>query len=1013
MAQKTGKVGLDKIAAVDSVNELLAYDGEAFIYACYRTFLRRFPDKGGLENYLSRLNSGVSKRQIMAEISLSPEGQKLKIRITGLDAIVEIHKIRDKTKGLVRMISADGRNFARARAGVIKVLNSYERISKPKKVEPASANLSVDVLLEKGDALSTSNVLVEVLELNPHPRKNPSLWFDLTTSLEWTAGVVGIIRAELEVATGLAKIDPDVRFCMLCGNGFVEIPRSELNWLFDSGNVADSYMSFFARRQANDGEVLKSKRVKVQAPDADQVYHPFIDGDTFLSLGWKDSQKEKVLPRVKIQVPGLFIGYLIYDTILLNKETKLFYPPESYTQFESYLKWVSHNCDFMLFGGENTKKDVARVQQERGWPTPPGAAVKFGTDIVKINLTTKEEDRVLTRLGIIGEFIITVGTIEPRKNHWTLHRAYQMAMKADFINLPQLVFCGRPHGAVGDLMDVIERNPDLDGRIIVVSPTDEELAVLYKRCRFTLLPSLYEGWSLTLPESLGQGKFCLTADTPPLREIADGIVDFAAPFDTRLWADKIISYSSDDKLLAQYEKKIAEKWHNTSWFECAQNIHQKVLNFVKNSTAKKPYPEIWFDLTASFLHVPGVISGIIRVELSYAKFLYELYPNVHYFAYADGEIFEIQHDKLQWLFEGEDIASQFKFFYEFWSSLESEGKGYRNIFSGSSVPPSIHPARMTSFPDNSLVFMVNIDWGLAMTEAAIRLANNSNGVLTAQFIHDVTPIIVPHLHQVPTVEMFKPFFELCSNKVDYLHYGGHTAELDGIAIQKKEGWRVPPSDFIRLASDFTNSGGQFNLDHDRHILGNMGVDSQNFIITVGTIEPRKNHEVLYKAYLKLLETYALHELPQLVFVGKPGWHSNDFISVLNADERVRGRIVIKTPNDHELDVLYRNCRYSLLPSFYEGYSLTLNETLSYGKFCLTSDTPPLREVGRDFVDYIDPLDVNAWADKINFYSNNAHALEKKVDYLRNNWQLISWKDSTRSLVETALMAQKKKYKHIT
>lgn len=75
-----------------------------------------------------------------------------------------------------------------------------------------------------------------------------NFWFDLTTSLQWTSGVVGIIRAELEMACNLKKIYPALRFSMQANHGFAEIDESQLQWLLQAENVAEAYMEFLAAR---------------------------------------------------------------------------------------------------------------------------------------------------------------------------------------------------------------------------------------------------------------------------------------------------------------------------------------------------------------------------------------------------------------------------------------------------------------------------------------------------------------------------------------------------------------------------------------------------------------------------------------------------------------------------------------------------------------------------------------------------------------------------------------------
>ena len=999
MSQKNVKIGLNEIAAVDSVSDLLTYDGEAFIYACYRTLLCRFPDQTGLKNYLQRLNDGVYKWEVISEIRLSAEGQKQKVNIKGMDSLLELYKVKIKAKSLVKMISKNNKKIPRTRSELIKALNPYQIFSKNDNLASSVASniqkAPMSTVVASGRTSSSRTEL----------RSKPVFWFDLTTSMEWTGGVVGIVRAELEIAWGLKKIDPEVRFSMQKGNGFVEIQDQELDWLFNASNVTDAYMRFFDRyRSDNASEISSAKSIKIDLPDHRALHHPYGRGDVIVSVGWMDSQKESYFSKVKTSFPHIFLVYLVYDTILLHPDTRHLYPQADQDRFEKYIKWISETADFVLFGGKNAKQDTHALQVAMKWPSPPGEAVKFGSDIIKVSDSLLDEE-ILKEIGIVGSFIITVGSIEPRKNHDTLYRAYLMALAEHPDKTPQLIICGRLFGDAADLVDSLDRDPRLVGKVLRLSPTDSQLAVLYKYCRFTVLPSLYEGWSLTLPESLSQHKFCLATDTPPLREIGGNLIDYAPGWDARTWADKILHYANDDAALEKFESRIKSEWQVTSWKDTACAIHQHVKQFVKSSVPTRPQPEIWMDLTLTFLQWQGGVSGIIRAELTFARYLHELAPNTHFFAYDRGHIFEINQDMLIWLFNDSDLSVTYQNFQDFWRQHEENGAGYRSPFNATEGVHDEDPSILHAFPDNSILFFAGIDWGQDSLRETMRASQKGNLILTSQLIYDMTPMLVPHLHRPETCHGYGNFVEFVSQNFDHIVYGGQTAQRDAILIQKTEGWCSPDSDFIEFGSDI-NSPSETSIVNDHAVLDRLGV-GHDFIITVGTIQPRKNQETLYKAYVTLYKR-GVRNLPKLVFIGKEGWKFQDFLKVLQADERMKDLIQIISPTDDELDVLYRYCRFTLLPSFYEGWSLTLPESLSYGKFCLTSNADPLRETGRDLVEYIDPLDTFAWANRIAYYVDNPDEVLKWESRIRNEWKPRSWKQSTKMLLEILYKAHARK-----
>jgi glycosyltransferase involved in cell wall biosynthesis len=737
--------------------------------------------------------------------------------------------------------------------------------------------------------------------------------------------------------------------------------------------------------------------------------YPFYNGDVVISAGWMDSQKEHQFSKVKAELSGLYIFYLVYDAILALKNTRIFYHESDRKRFEKYLNWISNSCDFIFYGGQTAKHDAEEIQANSCWPTLPGAAISFGTDLVKATDSSTDLN-TLSELGIRKPFVITVGSLEPRKNHDTLYKAYLMALTMSTSVVPQLVICGRVSAGVDDLVDSLDRDPRLKGTVIRMSPTDVQLGALYRHCLFTLLPSIYEGWSLTLPESLAHGKFCLAADTPPLREIGQQMIDYIPAWDVRAWAEGILFYTDNKDALRVRETHISKQWKAHNWVDTATALRERVDAYVADNGPKQAQPQIWMDITISYLYWEGGITGIIRTELTFAKYLNEIFPDVRYFAWSNNEYFEVKRDMLQWLFDGTDLSVSYKLFRDYWDHHESAGTAYRDPFKSAGGAQDGRIAILDGFPHNSILLFTCIDWDQQRSKAAVQMCRKSVRCMTSQLLYDFTPILVPHLHPPEACKGYLPFVKFVSNEFDHLLYGGRTAQRDGIKIQKDSAWRTPPSDHIEFGTDISQlvDSSQFVKSRDAAVLARLGIGS-NYIMTVGTLEPRKNHETLYKAYLTILERADVEPMPQMLFVGKQAWKSKDFLSVLQADSRVNGRILLLSPTDEELGVLYRNCRFTLLPSFYEGWSLTLPESLSYGKFCLTSDVEPLREAGRDLVEYINPLDTFAWADRIAFYLNNPEAVAEKEDVIRRNWKPLSWRRSTRMLLDAILDAHQKKF----
>jgi glycosyltransferase involved in cell wall biosynthesis len=139
----------------------------------------------------------------------------------------------------------------------------------------------------------------------------------------------------------------------------------------------------------------------------------------------------------------------------------------------------------------------------------------------------------------------------------------------------------------------------------------------------------------------------------------------------------------------------------------------------------------------------------------------------------------------------------------------------------------------------------------------------------------------------------------------------------------------------------------------------IGLDSDGFWLSVGTLEPRKNLRTLLKAYALHVKEVAAPS--PLVLAGGKGWLEHE----LNREIRRLGLRpfvrVLGYVEDSELRWLYRNCRGFCYPSWYEGFGLPVLEAMSMSSAVITSNSSSLPEVAGDAALYVDPSDVQGIA----------------------------------------------------
>ncbi len=126
-----------------------------------------------------------------------------------------------------------------------------------------------------------------------------------------------------------------------------------------------------------------------------------------------------------------------------------------------------------------------------------------------------------------------------------------------------------------------------------------------------------------------------------------------------------------------------------------------------------------------------------------------------------------------------------------------------------------------------------------------------------------------------------------------------------------------------------------------------------FILTVGDLQPRKNHLGLIRAFEDLIRAHP--QLPHhLLIVGKETWHA-DTVRAAAKKSRVADRIHFTGfVEDEELRRLYGACDLMVYPSFYEGFGLPILEAMACGRAVACSNTSAMPEVADSAALLFDP-----------------------------------------------------------
>lgn len=191
-----------------------------------------------------------------------------------------------------------------------------------------------------------------------------------------------------------------------------------------------------------------------------------------------------------------------------------------------------------------------------------------------------EADKVNSRYGVNGDYLLFVGIARPRKNLDRILRAFAAAKKRLSSTL-KLVIAGPRETR---FIDVGKRAKELGIGTSVVQTgnvTDSELRCLYRSALCLVFPTLYEGFGLPILEAMASGTPVITSQRPAHEEIAGDGALLVDPVHTEGLTQAILRIVQDNRVREELAEKGLARAKLFSWKRCAEQtlaVYDEVLN---------------------------------------------------------------------------------------------------------------------------------------------------------------------------------------------------------------------------------------------------------------------------------------------------------------------------------------------------------------------------------------------------------------------------------------------------
>jgi glycosyltransferase involved in cell wall biosynthesis len=291
-----------------------------------------------------------------------------------------------------------------------------------------------------------------------------------------------------------------------------------------------------------------------------------------------------------------------------------------------------------------------------------------------------------------------------------------------------------------------------------------------------------------------------------------------------------------------------------------------------------------------------------------------------------------------------------------------------------------------------ILISAGLDWDYPYSRELYSLAKRQ-GLRIITCCYDLIPVLFPHYCVGDVARSFTEYFMALSWGSEAVLCISEQTRRDYLHLCAELGAPLRRTIVIPLGDNLPAGGAEIGAQVS-------AVAQSPFILYVSTIERRKNHDVLYRAYHLLSRRDSAAELPMLVFVGMPGWGIGDLMKDIELDPLVQGKIIqLNHVTDGELAFLYKNALFCVFPSLYEGWGLPVGEALSMGKAVISSGEASLPEVGGDLVRYVRPWDAYAWANAIDEYVKKPDLVRTAESRVKAGYVPRKWTDTAATVGE--------------
>src|SRR5438128_3803970 len=240
------------------------------------------------------------------------------------------------------------------------------------------------------------------------------------------------------------------------------------------------------------------------------------------------------------------------------------------------LPLMTRSASRIITATECVRREISEhlhVKLDRVTVTP--YAPRSGFQVV----SAEQANHTKQRLGIEDEFILFVGTVEPRKNLLALVRAFDQILRQRS-RRPQLVVVGAEGWLTDELFAFIKESSISDRLRLTGYLDDDDLRALYSSCTVFVYPSIYEGFGLPPLEAMACGAPVIAGNIATFQETLGSAAELVEPNDVEALARSMVEILDDEDRRRTLSRRGLEQAAKFSWERTARltlEVYREVL----------------------------------------------------------------------------------------------------------------------------------------------------------------------------------------------------------------------------------------------------------------------------------------------------------------------------------------------------------------------------------------------------------------------------------------------------